>query len=211
MKPLRTLALLAGLALSAAPLAAAEIGPVKIIRMSGEVFAAAQQTSDVFLMIAAARLRKSAGLVATTRAPDGQSSGENAGDFLSWSAMLDIAAPLAEGDDILLGLIEDLRAESTKGVAGGPVYSIVKIRAGGADTYASVPFEGGKYAEVYIEGKGNSDLNLYIYDDQNRLVCSDTDISDIAYCGWRPASEGAFKLTIKNKGKSSNQYSLITN
>lgn len=211
MKPVRTLCLLVGLSLTPFHLSAAQIGPLKIIRMSGEVFAAAKASHDALLMIAAAKLRKSAGLAATSRAPDGQPTTDNSGQFLSWTAMLDQAMPLAEGDETLLGLIEDIRVATSKGVAGGPVYSIVDIRAGGSDTYASLPFEGGKYAEVYIEGKGRSDLNLFIYDDQNRLVCSDTDISDIAYCGWRPAGVGSFTVTIKNKGNSGNQYSLITN
>ena len=37
---------------------------------------------------------------------------------------------------------------------------------------------------VYIEVRDSSDLNLKIFDDQDRLVCSNTDISAISYCGW---------------------------
>ena len=72
-------------------------------------------------------------------------------------------------------------------------------------------FKGGEYAEVYVEGRGTSDLNLYVYDAQNRLVCSDTDISDIAYCGWRPAKTAAFSVKVENKGKSGAPYSMMTN
>lgn len=187
------------------------IGPVKIIRMSGEVFTAAIESRDPLLMIAAAKLRKSAGLQAVDRNPDGGAYEAPEGGILGWQQMLEAAATLSVGDPTLTGLIEDVLAESTKGVASGPVYSIVKIRSGGSDVYGSIRFVGGKYAEVYVEGKGTSDLNLFVYDAQDRLVCSDTDISDIAYCGWRPATTDTFTVTVKNKGGSGNQYSLITN
>jgi len=191
--------------------AAAEIGLVKRVRISAEVFATGQETKDPLLMIAAAKLRKSAHLMPVDRVPNSGGAGTPSGGVLDWSQMLDAAQTLATGDPVLIGLIEDIRAENSKGVVDGPVYSIVKIRASGQDTYDALPFQGGKYAEIYVEGQGSSDLNLFVYDDQSRLVCSDTDISDIAYCGWRPASSGGFTVAVKNKGKADNQYSLITN
>ena len=80
-----------------------------------------------------------------------------------------------------------------------------------SDTYRNVPFDGKKYAEVYVEAAGNQDLNVFIYDAQNRLVCSDTDSSAIAYCGWRPRESGQFSLKITNESGGSAQYSLMTN
>jgi hypothetical protein len=189
---------------------AQDIRPLSQIKTSGEVYALGVETRDPLLIIAAAKIRKQTNLTPTDRQPEG--GGDLAeGGFLDWSKMLDVAQDFASGDNSMLGLIEDVRAENSKGVIDGPLYSIIKIKSGGNDTYKSLPFEGGKYAEIYIEGNGNSDLNLFVYDDQNRLVCSDTDASDIAYCGWRPVSSAPFSVTVKNKGGSSNQYSLITN
>ena len=135
--------------------------------------------------------------VATTRTdrlPEGDGVAQNDADLTKWTDMLEMAAQFASGDEAMLDLIEDVSAETTKGVAGGPVYNIIGIKGRGEDRYASVPFKGGEYAEVYIEGKGTSDLNLFVFDDKNRLVCSDTDKSDIAYCGWRPARDGLVKM-----------------
>lgn len=188
--------------------AQAQTSPLNTFRLSGELFAIAQAETDPLLMISAAKLRKSVALSASDRAPVGGSSG---GEIVTWQDMLDTAAALAGDDDLMSGLIEDIRVEMTKGVADGPVYSVVTIGANGTDQYESLPFTGGAYAEVYVEGKGNTDLNLYIYDAQGRLVCSDTDVSDIAYCGWRPATTSGFHVEVRNKGAAENQYALITN
>jgi hypothetical protein len=125
--------------------------------------------------------------------------------------MLAEARDFAAGDAAVLGLIEDLENEAGKGVATGQVYSISTIRDGGTDTYDPLPFRGGEYAEVYVESRDGSDLNVYIYDAQGRLVCSDTDISAISYCGWRPADSGSFTIEVKNRGQGGAGYSLMTN
>ena len=62
-----------------------------------------------------------------------------------------------------------------------------------------------------MEGKSNADLNVRVLDDKNRLVCSDTDISKIAYCGWRPIKTAPFSIIVENKGNAATSYSLITN
>ena len=201
-----------GLAVSGLPRAATAdpMTPVQTAALSARLFAAGTQAGDPILMIAAARLRKqiapepgglrpSEGAIADLSAP------------LEWDDMLDAAAAAAPDDDLIAGLIADTRAESTKGVITGPIYNSGAVPAGKADIYEPVDFRGGEYAEVYIEGRGTADLNLFVYDAQNRLVCSDTDISDIAYCGWRPASTAAFTVKVENKGKTGSPYSLMTN
>ncbi|PSL19192.1 hypothetical protein [Shimia abyssi] len=189
--------------------ATAQTSAISSLRTSADLFAIAQEQRDPLMMIAAAKLRKTVSLRATERAPTGGTA--EAGSALDWRDMLKAASAIAADDEMMMELIEDVRVETTKGVADGPVYSVVTIGPRGTDAYDSLPFTGGAYAEVYIEGKGNSDLNLYVYDAQGRLVCSDTDISDIAYCGWRPATTGSFKLEVRNKGEAENRYALITN
>ena len=104
-----------------------------------------------------------------------------------------------------------MKAETTKGVASGPVYNIGSLGNGNGDTYPPIEFRGGEYAEVYVEAKAATNVNLTIYDDKGRLVCSDTDISHIAYCGWTPAAGGTFTLKVENKGPMSAAYALMTN
>ena len=183
--------------------------PVKVAELSARLYAAGMAAGDPLLVLSAAKLRKGLAPVAGDRAAVDGSAGEGAP--LGWEEMLASAAGLAGDDPALLGLIEDARVEATKGVASGPVYNIGSLGNGKGDTYPPIEFRGGEYAEVYVEAKAATNLNLAIYDDRGRLVCSDTDISPIAYCGWTPASPGTFTLKVDNKGPSGAEYALMTN
>jgi hypothetical protein len=193
----------------ALPALAESASPVKTAELSARLYAAGVTAEDPLLIISAAKLRKTLAPVAGDRAATGGETGE--GSPLSWEEMLASAEALAEGDDILLGLILDVRAETAKGVASGPVYNIGSLANGRGDTYPPIEFRGGEYAEVYVEAKAATNLNLTVYDDKGRLVCSDTDISHIAYCGWTPAKPGSFTLKVENKGPASAAYALMTN
>ena len=197
--------LLSGLALPAL----ADSSPVKTAELSARLYATGLSAGDPLQIISAAKLRKSLAPIAADRAAiDGQTAD---GTPLTWEEMLASAESLAAGDDTLLGLIQDVKAETTKGVASGPVYNIGSLGNGNGDTYPPIEFRGGEYAEVYVEAKAATNVNLTIYDDKGRLVCSDTDISHIAYCGWTPAAGGTFTLKVENKGPMSAVYALMTN
>ncbi|MFP5479688.1 MAG: hypothetical protein ACLGIE_08380 [Alphaproteobacteria bacterium] len=201
-----TLALILALAL---PAGAETASPLQTARLSARLYAMGLAQSDPLLILTAARLRKTLAPVATDRAAIDGTPGN--GVPLTWEEMLATADTLAAGDDTLTGLIADLRAETTKGVASGPVYNIGQLANGRGDTYPPIAFLGGEYAEVYVEAKAATNLNLTVHDDQGRLVCSDTDISHIAYCGWTPAAGGSFTLRVDNKGPSDAPYALMTN
>jgi hypothetical protein len=183
--------------------------PVKVAELSARLYATGVEAGDPLLVLSAAKLRKTLAPVAGTRAAVDGVAGQGAP--LGWEEMLAAAADLAAGDDVVLGLIEDARVETTKGVASGPVYNIGSLGNGKGDTYPPIEFRGGEYAEVYVEAKAATNLNLAVFDDKGRLVCSDTDISPIAYCGWTPASPGTFTLKVENKGPSGADYALMTN
>lgn len=191
------------------PALAETASPVKVAEMSARLYAAGKEAGDPLLILSAARMRKALAPVAGDRAAVDGVAGEGAP--LSWEEMLASAEALAEGDEALAGLIADARVEATKGVASGPVYNIGSLGNGKGDTYPPIEFRGGEYAEVYVEAKAAVNLNLAIYDDKGRLVCSDTDISHIAYCGWTPASAGTFTLKVDNKGPVAAAYALMTN
>ncbi len=193
----------------ALPAMAEPLTPVQTAALSARVFAAGVELADPVLMLAAARLRKAINPEAVARAAEGGEAGTDAP--LGWQAMAEAAQELADGDEALLGLIDDLRAEGTKGVASGPVYNIGQLGKGKTDTYRNIDFKGGEYAEVYIEAQTSVDLNLSVTDAQGRLVCADTDVSHIAYCGWRPDAAAAFTLSVQNKGGSGTGYALMTN
>lgn len=183
--------------------------PVKVAELSARAYAAGMAAGDPLLVLSAAKLRKTLAPVAGDRAAVGGTAGKGAP--LGWEEMLASAAELAAGDDAVLGLIEDAKVEANKGVASGPVYNIGSLGNGKGDTYPPIEFRSGEYAEVYVEAKAATNLNLGVYDDKGRLVCSDTDISHIAYCGWTPANAGTFTLKVDNKGPVGADYALMTN
>ena len=185
------------LALSALPASAAGAGPLKTAELSARVHAAGVEAGDPLILIAAAQLRREAGLP-----PDLP---------LSPDTMLAEAEALAAGDTALLALIGDLRAEKEKGVASGPIHHLAALPAGDTETRAPMPFRGGEYAEVYVEAAPGADLNLTVLDAEGHVVCTDGDRSHIAYCGWTPAEDGAFVLKIENAGSVPADYALMTN
>jgi len=211
-------------ALSALPVVAAaeavstetptvSLGPVKRAALSAELFAVALTDRDPLLALAAARLRRAVFGTEVARVPerDGPAPEGAATPPVTWQDMLDTAVALAPGDLVIEGLAQDMRMARTKGVVSGKVYSISRIRAGGEDTYRPLEYEGNAYAEVYVEGRGATDLNVKVFDSAGRLVCSDTDISSIAYCGWRPAANDLFSVVVFNSGADETSYTLITN
>ncbi|MDN5788644.1 hypothetical protein [Pseudorhodobacter sp.] len=193
----------------AAPLAASPLSPVKTAELSARLFEAGVEAKDPVLILAAAKLRKQVNPEQSERSAIDGEAGEGAP--LGWQDMLVQAESLAVGDDALVGLIEDVRAETTKGVVMGPIYNIGKLSGGKSDRYPRIDFKGGEYAEVYVEAKSAVDLNLTIKDAQGRLVCSDSDISHIAYCGWRPSESGSYTMEVDNKGGAATSYALMTN
>jgi hypothetical protein len=202
--------LLAGLMSGlAVPALAEKPSPVQTARVSALLYARGMALQDPLLILSAAKLRKALAPVSSDRAAQGATSAE--GTPMTWEEMLASAEALAEDDDRLIGLIEDIRVEASKGVASGPVYNIGSLGNGSDDMYPPIEFTGGEYAEVYVEAKAATDLNLAVYDDKGRLVCSDTDISFIAYCGWTPAEAGSFTLKVENRGPAAAEYALMTN
>lgn len=204
----RFTALTAALILSALPALAADPAPLKQAEASRVLYDTGVASRDPLLVLAAAKMRRGLGLSPTDRMAEDGTPGDGT---LDADAMLETARDLATGDDMMLGLIDDVASENTKGVVSGPVYNNARIGGGQTDTYRAVPFEGGTYAEIYVEAKGSNDLNLKVTDDQGRLVCSDTDASAIAYCGWSPRSTGDFTIAVQNASGSSADYALITN
>ncbi len=202
--------LAASFALALASSAGAETAsPVQVAALSARLYDTGVAAADPVLILSAARLRKSLAPVAGDRLPLGGQPTEGAP--LTWQEMLATAEALAADDATLLGLIEDIAVETTKGVASGPVYNIGALANGGNDTYPPIEFRGGEYAEVYVEAKAATNVNLTVLDDKGRLVCTDTDISHIAYCGWTPAAGGTFTLKVDNKGPAAATYALMTN
>lgn len=75
----------------------------------------------------------------------------------------------------------------------------------------NVVFRGGSEAIVYIEGDGDTDLDLYVYDAYGRLVGCDEDYTDRCVVRFVPRSTGNYSIQVKNRGDVYNRYLFMTN
>ena len=122
------------------------------------------------------------------------------------------AKELAKGDKHLMALANKVKvqASNNRGLVGGPGRTVSRVLANSTDTYV-LAFRGGEVAEIAVSGDGDTDLDLYVYDQNGNLIVCDTDYSDDCYVCWVPAWTGNFVIKIKNRGNVYNQYVMLTN
>nr|HMN87418.1 hypothetical protein [Bauldia sp.] len=176
----------------------------KMYAMARDLVEYGRKNNDALALIVAAQMRQSVGLTEVDRKPvtEGAAGAAEADPTpeLTVQAILDEAKAMSGDDEMIVGLADDVLAAATKGRTVGPGYNVVTLPGNSTDSYGNVSFDGGSYAEVYTEGSGRTNLDLYIYDENGNLVCSDTDSSDIAYCGWTPRWTGGFTIKVINRG-----------
>ena len=187
------------------------------LRVAAELSKYGYANKDALSLIQAARLSKQAGFTLEERkkfeieemrpAPEGGKSGGQVS--VDPAKLLADAKALAGDDGILLALIDDVNS-NVRGAVGGPKYSNSYVSAGGTDIY-NTQFRAGESAIVTVVGDGDTDLDLYIYDNNGNLIDSDTDYSDNCVCTWVPRWTGTFKIKIVNRGNVYNSYLLRTN
>jgi hypothetical protein len=186
----------------------------KLYAMSRDLVEYGRKNKVALSLIVAAGMRQQVALKAVDRKPKSDATAPAAADptpELTVDAILKEAQTMSGNDPMIVAMAKDVSASATKGRSIGPGYNVVTMPGRSTDSYDLVKFDGGRYAEVYTEGSGRSNLDLYIYDQNGNLICSDTDLSDIAYCGWTPRWTGGFTIKVVNRGTNSNKYALITN
>jgi len=109
----------------------------------------------------------------------------------------------------LLALIKDAE-KSTRGALPGPRRIVDRVLGGYTDTW-TIRFRGGEPAYVVVSGDGDTDLDLYVYDENGNLIDSDTDSTDDCVAAFNPRWTGVFYIKIKNLGRVYNRYVLVTN
>jgi len=124
-------------------------------------------------------------------------------------ALLAEAATMAKKQKNLKKHIDGLTL-SSRGATGGPKYTVDKVQAYTTDIFV-LEYKGAQFAEVAVVGDGDTDLDLYVYDEYGNLIASDADSTDTTYCSWVPAWTGKFRIEVRNLGAVYNQYTLITN
>lgn len=183
------------------------------IRMAAELAKYGYAHNDALSLIQAARLSKQAGLVkADVEKKEEQgkeSSAQKKGNIsLDVTKLLADAKAKAAGNGTLLALIDEIG--TTRGAVGGPKYSSTNVKANGTDVY-HISFRAEQTAIVTVIGDGDTDLDLYVYDENGNLIVKDVDYSDDCVVSFVPKWTGVFTIKIVNRGNVYNNYVMRTN
>ena len=124
------------------------------------------------------------------------------------------AKKFAGKDKVILAYIKrvekSIASSSTRGAVGGPKATKERVLGKDVDSY-KIKFWANELAEVCVSGDGDSDLDLYVYDENGNLIKSDTDYTDECAVRWVPAWTGTFIIKIVNRGALFNNYVIWTN
>jgi len=129
-------------------------------------------------------------------------------NLLDLEKMLKDAKEMAKGDKTIIALADKVTKD--RGRSGGPAIEYESVNASSSDYY-NVRFNGGEVAMVVVSGDGDTDLDLYIYDQYGHLVTKDTDLSDDCVVRWVPEWTQTYKIKVKNLGSVYNSYAIGTN
>jgi hypothetical protein len=81
------------------------------------------------------------------------------------------------------------------------------VRAKSSDKY-TYRFYAGETVYIYVNGDGDTYLDLYVYDENGNLIDSDTDYGDTCLCSFTPRWTGRFTIKVKNLGNVYNRYKI---
>ena len=122
------------------------------------------------------------------------------------------AKKLAGEDKLLLALADgvNVTGAGTRGAVGGERGMNDVVYGRSYNDYV-VAFKKGIIAQVGVSGNGNSDLDLYIYDENGNLIDCDNDYSDDCYVSWYPRWTGNYLIRVVNNGTYRNYFTIVTN
>ena len=133
---------------------------------------------------------------------------EGRGEF-SIAKLLDDATKFADGDKTILALIKECKKE-TRSPEGGPLYGTDRVYSHSSISYTCT-LKGGEITNIELKGDGDTDLDLYIYDENGNLIVSDTGYTDRCYVRWCPRWTGNFLVRVVNRGGVYNNFTIATN
>ena len=90
---------------------------------------------------------------------------------------------------------------------GGERYDVHRVAAYSTDAF-HVTFRAYEDATVIISGDGDTDLDLYVFDEYGNLIGSDTDGSDDCVVRFWPGSTRTYRIEVRNLGSVYNQYEI---
>lgn len=101
-------------------------------------------------------------------------------------------------------------SEEARGAVGGAKFVTDRVYSHDYERYYC-DFRGGEYAQVTVIGDHDTDLDLYIYDENEHLIAYDDDLTDVCICSFTPSWTGRFYMKVVNRGNVYNNFTLATN
>lgn len=172
--------------------------------------------NDALSLVQAARIAQNEGFVAMpgTKEPGSSTGAVTSSPFtIEPARLLADAKARANGDDVVLALIEDASrypAPSATRGSNNPMYVVDVVSANSYDLYRHT-FRASEEAIVICIGDGDTDLDLYVYDENYNLIDKDDDYTDDCICTFTPSWTGTFYIKIVNRGRIANRYLLRSN
>ena len=174
------------------------------------------QQKDPLALILAAQIRKGILIEAAKREKTSEGGSETAAGAKEPKDTVDTAEEIlakarqfAGGREDILAMITDVEETAARAAVPGPIRPCESVRAGSTGRYR-IRFEGGRRASIGVRGDHDTDLDLYVYDENWNEICSDTRCSDVMRCTWTPRWTGMFVVRIVNLGRVYNRYCLFS-
>lgn len=127
------------------------------------------------------------------------------------------AKPWAKDNANLTALIDSEMAKAKAGTASGTLGSTRgaiahrdSVNARSYDDYA-ISFYGGEVARIAVVGDGDTDVDLYVYDENGHLIAKDDDRTAECVVEFVPRWTGPFRVRVVNNGYVYSNYILMTN
>jgi hypothetical protein len=176
------------------------------LRLSDMLADFGERNADAVALIEAAKIRKLLPPPLNTGADDSVES-------RSWQSLLARAAQLAGPNPAVAGLLKEVRGLKARDIPVIPLQIHLlhkRIKQNAADR-AEVHFSAGEVAMVYIRPVSTANLELFIYDDLNNLICSGAGSGPDVGCRWRPRHNGSFLIDVRNNAGADVDYELAIN
>lgn len=200
----------------------AQTQAVELAALADQLATYGDRKKDAMALIVAAKIQSEVGVQAGKQERTaGKGKGSDKGDKKSGAAPqprdtsvagLTARAKQYAGDrKDLIALADDVAKSGARGAVGGPKGATHVVEARVTDHFRNISFQAGQPAAVAISGDGDTDLDLFVYDENNLLICRSDSAGDDEICRWTPRWTGVFRFEVRNLGTVYNRYRILTN
>ena len=134
---------------------------------------------------------------------------------MSVTKLLQDALTMSEGDAETRAYVESVKTQIdnkpiNKGARNGPVRKSARVAANSTVAYA-LDIAGGEVMTIAVYGDGDTDLDLYVYNEIGDLRAYDDDPSGDCLVMFLPLFSQKIRIEIKNRGSIYNDFVIVTN